>query len=170
MTERMMQGYMMNGDEVTGEDYHGDPHPYNSVCDSVPKCRDAEAKTPRRMYLDPANGMTPHAGAHDENSFCESAEPKCVVFDRHRSDQGGGSSALVGKGDWRTPPDHYATGSGIQPWDVWDEFGLDKDAYLANTVKYILRAGKKPGEERLKDLRKAANYIAKAIDREENRE
>lgn len=135
-----------------------------------------ECRPRRTMYLDPANGMIPHAGQHDENEFCEGAEPKCVVFDRHRADQGGGSSALVGKdrdrphnvADWRIPPGHYTSKGGIQPWDVVDQFDLD--FYSGNALKYILRAGKKDIAPRLDDLKKAANYIAKAIDVEENRE
>lgn len=66
------------------------------------------------------------------------------------------------------PPDHYATGVGIQPWDVWDAFDLDR--YTANATKYLLRAGKKPGEGRLKDLKKALNYVHKAIEMEEKRD
>lgn len=130
---------------------------------------------PRRMYLDPAEDLSPHIGEHAENEYCESTDPKCVVFDRHRNDQGGGSAALVnGKdrprnvADWRIPPTHYNSKDGIQPWDVWDAFDLDR--YTANAVKYILRAGKKDIAPRLDDLKKAANYIAKAIDVEENRE
>jgi hypothetical protein len=68
------------------------------------------------------------------------------------------------------PPDHYSTGAGIDPWQVWDAFGLDKDAYLANAVKYILRAGKKDIAPRLDDLIKARNYINKAIEKESSRE
>lgn len=65
------------------------------------------------------------------------------------------------------PPGHYSTGAGIDPWAVWDAFGLDRDAYLANAVKYILRAGKKDIAPRLDDLIKARNYINKAIEREQ---
>jgi Protein of unknwon function (DUF3310) len=58
--------------------------------------------------------------------------------------------------------DHYRKHK-IQPWDVWDEYDLDR--YRANAVKYLLRAGDKgPAVE---DLRKALHYIEKAIEREE---
>lgn len=178
MTERMMQGYMLNGDEVTGDDYHGDPHPYNSVCDGLPKCRDVvdkPTKTPRRMYLDPAEDLAPHVGEHDENNFCEGAEPKCIVFDSvgicekpHETiEEEDACEVERTQPDWKTPPAHYTSKSGIQPWDVWDEFDLDR--YTANAVKYILRAGKKDIAPRLDDLIKARNYINKAIDMEENR-
>lgn len=50
----------------------------------------------------------------------------------------------------------------IQPWDVWDEYDLDR--YTANAVKYILRAGDKG--PRVEDLEKAKHYIEKAIERE----
>lgn len=66
---------------------------------------------------------------------------------------------------YRPPPDHYSTGAGIDPWAVWDAFDLDR--YTANAVKYLLRAGKKDGESRLKDLMKAKDYVLKAIEREE---
>ena len=65
------------------------------------------------------------------------------------------------------PPTHY-DGKGIDPWAVWDAFDLDR--YTANAVKYLLRAGKKDIAPRLDDLRKARNYINKAIEREEQRE
>lgn len=167
VTERMMLGTYDDGD------YHGAPHLYDSVCDTSPKCRDVGET--RTMYLDPANGMIPHSGPHDENEFCEGAEPKCIVFDRHSNAQGGGSSALVGgegapksKGAYDPPPAHYGGGLQIDPWAVWDAFDLDR--YTANAVKYLLRAGKKDIAPRLDDLRKARNYIAKAIEMEENRE
>jgi hypothetical protein len=63
------------------------------------------------------------------------------------------------------PPDHYASGAGIDPWAVWDAFDLDR--YTANAVKYLLRAGKKDIAPRLDDLIKARNYINKAIEREQ---
>ena len=63
------------------------------------------------------------------------------------------------------PPSHYATQGGMDPWAVWDAFDLDR--YTANAVKYLLRAGKKDIAPRLEDLKKARNYINKAIEREE---
>jgi Protein of unknwon function (DUF3310) len=60
--------------------------------------------------------------------------------------------------------DHYKKHA-IQPWDIWDEYDLDR--YRANAVKYLLRAGDKgPAVE---DLRKALHYIEKAIEREEGK-
>lgn len=57
-------------------------------------------------------------------------------------------------------PAHY--GGGDNPYEVIkvaEAWELDKDAYLFNVLKYIARAGKKPGEETAKDLKKARNYI-----------
>lgn len=70
-------------------------------------------------------------------------------------------------GGYEPPPTHYATTAGMDPWAVWDAFNLDR--YTANAVKYLLRAGKKDIAPRLDDLRKAANYIAKAIEMEERK-
>lgn len=58
--------------------------------------------------------------------------------------------------------DHYRKFR-IQPWDVWDEYDLDR--YLANCVKYLLRAGRKG--PKIEDLKKARHYLDKAIEREE---
>ena len=58
-------------------------------------------------------------------------------------------------------PDHYQLGK-IQTWDfIIDQ---DLDFCLGNVVKYVVRAGAKPGESRLDDLRKAQAYINKAIE------
>lgn len=69
---------------------------------------------------------------------------------------------------YRPPPGHYSTSAGIDPWAVWDAFDLDR--YTANAVKYLLRAGKKDIAPRLDDLKKARDYINKAIEMEEKRE
>lgn len=58
--------------------------------------------------------------------------------------------------------DHYRKHR-IQPWDVWDEYDLDR--YTANVVKYLLRAGDKG--PKIEDLKKARHYLDKAIEREE---
>lgn len=63
--------------------------------------------------------------------------------------------------------EHYAKHK-IQPWDVWDEYDLDR--YTANVIKYLLRGGDKPGNTRLQDLRKARHYLDKAIEMEEARD
>ncbi len=61
----------------------------------------------------------------------------------------------------KTSPDHYQLGK-IQTWDfIVDQ---DLDFLLGNVVKYVVRAGSKPGESRLDDLLKAQAYINKAIE------
>lgn len=58
-------------------------------------------------------------------------------------------------------PDHYQLGT-IQVWDfIVDQ---DLDFLLGNVVKYVCRAGAKPGESREDDLRKAHAYITKALE------
>ena len=122
---------------------------------------------PHRMWGDPAalNGVysgADHVGEHDESLTC-SLNPRCIPVDE-------GALATV-KDDrpagYEPPPTHYSGRGGLDPWAVWDAFDLDR--YTANAVKYLLRAGKKDIAPRLDDLRKAANYIAKAIEMEEGR-
>lgn len=54
-------------------------------------------------------------------------------------------------------PQHYHSRSGQQAIDVIQDFGLN--FALGNVIKYVIRAGKKPGEDRLQDLKKALEYI-----------
>lgn len=59
-------------------------------------------------------------------------------------------------------PQHY--GGGDNPYEVikiCEHYELDKDAYLFNVIKYILRAGKK--DDFLQDLKKAAWYLDRKI-------
>jgi hypothetical protein len=46
---------------------------------------------------------------------------------------------------------------------VCEAWGLDKDAYLFNVVKYVGRAGKKDSDKELQDLKKAAWYLERKI-------
>lgn len=67
-------------------------------------------------------------------------------------------------------PSHYASESGLEAIEVIEAF-FHGNAFLANTFKYIARAGKKGGEaKRLEDLRKAQWYLEREIKREEARE
>ncbi len=67
-------------------------------------------------------------------------------------------------------PSHYASGSGLEAIEVIEAF-FHGNAFLANTFKYIARAGKKGGEaKRLEDLRKARWYLEREIKFEEARE
>ena len=60
----------------------------------------------------------------------------------------------------KTNPSHYQMGN-IQVWDfIIDQ---DLDFLLGNVIKYVCRAGAKPGESRRDDLEKAKVYIEKAL-------
>jgi hypothetical protein len=57
-------------------------------------------------------------------------------------------------------PDYY--GGEDNPYEVikvCEAWGLDKDAYLFNVVKYVARAGKKSPDKEIEDLSKAINYL-----------
>lgn len=60
-------------------------------------------------------------------------------------------------------PGYYRSG-GLQAWDLWSAWGLDP--YLANAVKYIVRAGRKDEDaaSAAKDLRKAIHYLRKRME------
>lgn len=64
-------------------------------------------------------------------------------------------------------PQHY-TENGLQPIQVIEAWGLGFN--LGTTIKYIGRAGKKPGESRLKDLEKAHWYLSREIEMERQKE
>ena len=59
----------------------------------------------------------------------------------------------------KSNPAHYQR-EGIEPIDVIEAWALD--FRLANAIKYIARAGRKPGQSRDDDLRKAADYLHRA--------
>lgn len=59
-------------------------------------------------------------------------------------------------------PQHYA-GNGIEVIDAIEAWELGFS--LGNAVKYIARAGRKDPAKRLEDLRKAAWYINREIER-----
>ena len=62
-------------------------------------------------------------------------------------------------------PSHYGGDSPYEAIKVIEAWNLG--FRLGNTVKYISRAGKKPGASRLQDLRKALWYLAREIELEE---
>ena len=66
-------------------------------------------------------------------------------------------------------PNHY--GGENNPYEVikvCEAWGLDKDAYLFNVVKYVARAGKKEVNKELQDLKKAMFYLDRKIKNLEN--
>lgn len=62
-------------------------------------------------------------------------------------------------------PDYYKA-KGVETIDVIEAFELNFN--LGNVIKYVLRAGKKQGEEKEKDLNKALFYISREIEREDD--
>ena len=61
-------------------------------------------------------------------------------------------------------PSHY--GGADNPYEVIkvaEAWGLDKDAYLFNALKYIGRSGKKDDNPPLQDLKKALFYLERRI-------
>jgi len=58
-------------------------------------------------------------------------------------------------------PDHYNFGNDdtYEVYKVCEAWGLDKDAYLFNVVKYVARCGKKNPEKEIEDLKKAMKYL-----------
>lgn len=63
------------------------------------------------------------------------------------------------RGEMVEHPAHYQTASGMEAIDVIEAFGLG--FCLGNTVKYILRHGKKGAA--IEDLKKARWYLDRAI-------
>lgn len=62
-------------------------------------------------------------------------------------------------------PSHY--GGKEDPYEVikvCEAWGLDKDAYLFNVVKYVARAGKKNPQKKIEDLEKAVFYLKRRIE------
>lgn len=61
-------------------------------------------------------------------------------------------------------PSHY--GGADNPYEVikvLEAWGLDKDAYLFNVIKYLSRAGKKDPDKTLQDHKKALYYLNRKI-------
>lgn len=54
-------------------------------------------------------------------------------------------------------PSHYTEGRNYEPIDVISDWGLN--FCRGNAVKYISRAGRKPGNSELQDLMKARFYL-----------
>jgi translation initiation factor 2B subunit (eIF-2B alpha/beta/delta family) len=59
--------------------------------------------------------------------------------------------------------DYYGKDNPFEPIKIIDYYELNFS--LGNVIKYVLRAGKKDGESKLKDLTKALDYIQHEIDK-----
>jgi hypothetical protein len=66
-------------------------------------------------------------------------------------------------------PEHYGGKENIyEVVKVCEAWGLDKDAYIFNVVKYVARAGKKDTDKELQDMKKALWYLTRKIERLES--
>ncbi len=64
--------------------------------------------------------------------------------------------------------DYYGKDNPFEPIKVIDYYDLNFSR--GNAIKYILRAGNKPGEDVIKDLLKARDYIDHEIEKLQNKE
>lgn len=62
-----------------------------------------------------------------------------------------------------TKPDYYISGRKIEPKDVI--MHINCDFFIGNVIKYISRAGRKPGSSFIDDISKAAVYTGFEIDK-----
>ncbi len=60
---------------------------------------------------------------------------------------------------------NYYKAKGVETIDVIEAFDLNFN--LGNVIKYVLRAGKKQGEEKEKDLNKALFYLKREVIKDE---
>lgn len=65
-------------------------------------------------------------------------------------------------------PDHYCAGRKYEPVKVIRDWGCG--FFDGNAIKYIARAGRKPGSSRKEDLKKAIQYLKLEIEAIENEE
>jgi hypothetical protein len=64
-----------------------------------------------------------------------------------------------------TRPSHYGGKDSVyEVFNVLEAWGLDKDFYLGNVIKYLARAGKKNKSKEKEDLQKALVYLQRRID------
>jgi hypothetical protein len=64
-----------------------------------------------------------------------------------------------------TRPNHYGGKDSVyEVFNVLEAWGLDKDFYLGNVIKYLARAGKKNKSKEKEDLQKALVYLQRRID------
>lgn len=67
-------------------------------------------------------------------------------------------------------PKHYQGEGGLSALDVINAFGFGEGYALGSAIKYILRAGKKPGESAITDLKKAMCCLESVIKEYEKNE
>ena len=68
---------------------------------------------------------------------------------------------VVGEYEEVVHPSHYNhLPNGIECWDVTEHFSGN----ISNGIKYLWRAGLKPGQDSVKDLKKVIQYTQRQID------
>lgn len=107
-----------------------------------------------------------YQGVHPRCAPHETPEQRAL---RLKTVQGRSKPSRNAQGGFQEPevvdhPSHYQTESGLESIDVIEAFQLS--FHLGNAIKYILRAGKKPGQSKHRDLEKALWYIKREIGRE----
>lgn len=136
------------------------PHGYGDVTLYVPESLEpayrekgfSEYGTPSRRYLDIWDYEPPAAGGAAEPTSPGSSE---AVESPNHYTWLGQSLAALGLSD----------AANVASWDVLDA-AFPSDPLLWNCGKYLLRQGRKGGEEkRLEDLRKARQYLDRQISR-----
>ena len=139
------------------DDPSQNPHGYGDVTLYVPESLEpayrekgfSEWGTPSRRYLDIWDYEPPADDAHLE---ARTAPGEAVESPEHYTWLGQ-SLAALGLSD----------AANVESWDVLDA-AFPSDPLLWNCGKYLLRQGRKGGEEkRLEDLRKARQYLDRQI-------
>lgn len=93
----------------------------------------------------------------DHNAFIRKTDDGCVdwLWVKRQYEN-------LGDEDVIKRPSHYQGKGGLQAVDVIESFGLNYN--LGNSEKYILRAGKKTGNSKIQDLKKAVFYLNREIE------
>lgn len=97
----------------------------------------------------------------DNDSWGDMPETHRIFWEREAEVLGAATQDPV------TRPAHYTTyESGVECITITEHMNF----CVGNAMKYLWRAGRKSGESELKDLKKAAWYIAREIARREKKE
>jgi len=89
------------------------------------------------------------------NDIMTSTKPEPAEFERRI-----GELAELPPAEAVKSPIHYTFGK-YECWDVVDDWGLDY--YLGTVLKYICRAGRKVNASKKTDLKKAREFLDRAI-------
>lgn len=144
------------------DDPSQNPYGYGDVTLYVPESLEpayrekgfSEWGTPSRRYLEIWEGYSPSSGVVPADDAAAPTDGESVKSPGHYTWLGQ-SLAALGLSD----------AANVESWDVLDA-AFPSDPLLWNCGKYLLRQGRKGGEEkRLEDLRKARQYLDRKIAR-----